>query len=100
VFIDRRSHISFLQQTTHRLLIQPSYSIEDIHLALIDQSNGNRFVGGEDWGPTIPDEDASASCCNQGEETGVMSTALVFQNGLGLKNTLAVDADVERHALL
>jgi len=29
-----------------------------------------------------------------------MSTALVSQNELGLKNTPAVDADVERHALL
>jgi hypothetical protein len=29
-----------------------------------------------------------------------MSTALVSQSGLGLKNTLAIDADVERHALL
>jgi len=29
-----------------------------------------------------------------------MSTALVSQNGLGLKNTPAINTDVERHALL
>jgi hypothetical protein len=34
------------------------------------------------------------------QETCFMSMALVSQNGLGLKNTLAIDADVERHALL
>jgi hypothetical protein len=34
------------------------------------------------------------------QETCFMFTALVSQNGLGLKNTLAIDADVERHALL
>ncbi len=29
-----------------------------------------------------------------------MSTALVSQNGLGLKNTFTIGADVKRHALL
>jgi hypothetical protein len=34
------------------------------------------------------------------QETCFMSTALVSQNRSDLKNTLAIDADVERHALL
>jgi hypothetical protein len=88
------------REPAHRLLIQPSYSIEDIHLALIDQSNEIALLVAKTGDFTIPDEDASASCSNHGEETGVMSMALVSQNGLGLKNTLAVDADVETHALL
>lgn len=78
----------------HRLLIQPSYSIGDIHLAPIDQ-NQNYFVvkwrrlGTPQFLIKMPVQ-----------ETCFMSTALVSQNGLGLKNTLAIDADVERHALL
>jgi len=53
--------ISFLQQTMHRLLIQPSYSIEDIHLVSINQ-NQNHFgyQVAKTGDPTIPDEDASA----------------------------------------
>jgi hypothetical protein len=46
---------------------------------------------GEDWGPT--DKDTSA-----GNLLHVYG--LVSQNGLGLKNIFAIDADVERHALL
>lgn len=90
----RGPHISILQQTMHRLPIQPSYSIEDIHLALIYQ-NQNHFVvkwrrlGTPRFLMKMPVQ-----------ETYFMSTALVSQNRLELKNTLAIDADVERHGLL
>jgi hypothetical protein len=47
----RSSNISFLQQTMYRLLIQPSYSIEDIHLAPIDHNQITLLSSGEDWGP-------------------------------------------------
>jgi hypothetical protein len=47
---------------------------------------------------TIPDEDASTSCCNHGEEPP-LGLWRWSQNRLGLKSTLAVDPDVERHAL-
>ena len=38
-----------IDRRLNRLLIAPSYSIEDIHLALVDQSNEIRFVGGGDY---------------------------------------------------
>ena len=37
-FYTKSSYISYLQQTTHRLLIQPSHLIENIHLAPINQN--------------------------------------------------------------
>jgi hypothetical protein len=88
----RGSHVSILQQTMHRLLIQPSYSIEDIHLAPIDQNQNDFVVKWQRLGTPrflmkMPVQ-----------ETCFMSTVPVSQNGLGLKN--AIDADVERHALL
>ena len=78
----------------YRLFIQPPYSIEDIYLASINQ-NQNHFIvkwrrlGTPRFLMKMPVQ-----------ETCFMSTALISQIGLGLKNTLAINANVERHALL
>jgi hypothetical protein len=82
------------KQTMYRLLIQPSYLIEDIHLAPIDQNQNHfavkwRRLGTPRFLMKMPVQ-----------ETCFMSTALVSQNRLDLKNTLAINTDVERHALL
>jgi hypothetical protein len=37
-FYTKRSYISLLQQTTRRLVIQPSHLIENIHLGPINQN--------------------------------------------------------------
>jgi hypothetical protein len=49
-----------IHQTMERLLIQPSYSIEDIYLALSIRIKITLLLSGDDWDPTIPDQDASA----------------------------------------
>ena len=75
----------------HRLLIQPSYSIEYGSYRSELKSICCQVAKTRDH--TIPNKDASV-------RSRKPSTSLVSQNGLGSKNILAINADVERHALL
>ena len=102
-FYTKSSYISYLQQTTHRLLIQPSHLIENIHLAL---TNRNRVVktGAPVYSfihfnmfldPAIPDQDAMHLAATRKKNPALCRRCPSPQNGLDLKKSPKVCADVE-----